>query len=154
MRRIHRKQITVEGFIRVAVHAPSAREQLLGIRQMRRAERMHVHMRTGLRQMAGGARMIQMDVREQQMSDVRQRNPCRAQAIDQRAARGGRPALHEQMTIDAADQERVGRARHPHVTHIDRLHLHGGPHAADREARTITRSAPSIAMNAQMPTDP
>ena len=121
---------------------------------MRRAERMHVHMRTGLRKMAGGARMIQMDVREQQMADVLQRNTRSLQPLDQRAPRGSRPALHEQVTIDAADQERVCRARHPHVTHIDRLHLHGGPHAADREARTITRSAPSIAMNAQMPTDP
>ena len=121
---------------------------------MRRAERMHVHMRTSLRQMSGGARMIQMDVCEQQMADVRQRNPRCAQALDQRAPRGSRPALHEQVTIDAADQERVGRTLHPHVAHIDRLHLHGSSHAIGREARTITRSAPSIATNAQMPTDP
>ena len=75
---------------------------------------------------ARGARVVEVDVREQQVADVGQRETVRGQPVLQPRDADRRPAVEERRTVvrleDVDADDLLGRL----VVEVDRLELHDG----------------------------
>jgi hypothetical protein len=70
---------------------------------------------------AGRAGVIEVDVREQQVADVREREAALRQAPRQRLRRGGWTAVEEREAVGCLQQVRADDTLVPEVQEVERL---------------------------------
>src|SRR5262249_17089250 len=125
----HRGQLAPQVVERIAVEPARARLQPARVEGMRRADRRHVHLerRVLAHQDAGGAGMVEVDVREQQVTDVLEREPARAQPVLQRLDACGRAAVEERGPVLGLQHVRTDDAFGAEVVEIEGTRGHVSP---------------------------
>ena len=124
----HRRELAPELVERVSVEAACAGVELARVDEVRRSDLRHVHLEAGVlaHERARGARVVEVDVREQQVADVGQGETVRGQPVLQPRDADRRPAVEERRTVvrleDVGADDLLGRL----VVEVDRLELHDG----------------------------
>src|SRR5262249_1545126 len=128
-RRRHRQHLPPQSIHVVAVQACSTVEQLRGIDQMRLASLVDEYLDVWMTRddRAGCPRVIEMDVREQQVRDIRQRDPLPAQLFLQTIEAGCRSRIDERDLPRASDDGRrdymtTSEKMQIEITHTGREH--------------------------------
>ena len=142
--RRHRRELAPEVVERVAVEAPRASLEPLRLDQVRRADLRHVHLerRVLADEHAGRARMVEVDVAQQQMPDVGELQAARGEARLQRIDGRRRAAVEEGRAVRAVEHVAPDRALDTIVKEIDRLEIGHGLDPT-KLARGLPRRSPS-----------
>ena len=123
----HGRKLSPERVELVAVEPPCAGLQARGIDEVRRPDRGDVHrqLRVLLHEHAGGARVVEMDVREQQMAHITQLVAALREPRFQRRHTDGRAAIEEGQSLGRVQKVRADGPRIARVKEVDRLCVHG-----------------------------
>src|SRR5215210_3688931 len=123
---------------RLAVEPPGAPLEPGGIDEVRRADLRHVHAEPGVaaHEDARGARMVEVDVREEQVADVGQGETALVEPLLERAEAARRAAVEERGPVVRLEQVHAYHALLPLEAEVK--------WRRDRHARTAA-SAPTIA---------
>src|SRR5690242_19154503 len=92
-------------------------------------------------QHARGAGVVEMNVREEQVADVVQREPSLRQPLLERRNAGGRPAVEERWAVVGIQDVHADRAFVALVPQVDRLQLACDYAAAVERTSAASRSA-------------
>ena len=110
-----RRQLAPEHVERVAVETARARLEPARVDEVRRPDLGHVDAQPGVlaHEAAGGARMVEVDVREQQVADVGELEPALGQSRLQGRNAGRRPAVVEREPVVGLEQVAGRRPARP-----------------------------------------
>src|SRR5215213_3051445 len=135
----HRRELAPETVEIVAVEASRAALEPRGVDQMRRADLRDVHLQAGVlaHEHARRARMVEVDVREQQVPQIAQLEPALREPRVQLGGARRRPTVLQREAVVGLEQVRADHALTPEVAQVEGL---GSGHAADR----TTRSGPPV----------
>src|SRR5262245_9491369 len=108
------------------VQPARARDQLPRVDEVRRADPGGVNLGVGVlaHEHAGRARVIEVDVREQQMTDVFQGEAALGQPLPKRLGTRRRPAVEERRALGRVEQIAPDHALVAEVEEIERLDVH------------------------------
>src|SRR5919201_5002625 len=123
----HRRQLTPELVERVAVEPPGAPLQAGRIDEMWGADLRDVHLqpRVLAHEHAGRARVVEVDVREQQVAQVGELEAALPQAFFQPRHAGGGAAVEERRPIRRLEQVAPDHPLDAAMHEVERLGLHG-----------------------------
>ena len=149
VRRRHRRELAPQLVERVAVQAPRARFEPGRVDQVRCTHLRHVHDQVGMPadEHAGGAGMVEVDVREQQVTHVLEREAALREPLVEALDAGRRPAVEERRAVIGLDEEGSDRPRVAQVKEVDRLQGHRrGPYPTlgGRQAGTFGPMAVTV----------
>src|SRR5581483_4259855 len=135
----------VEG---VAVEPARAALEPFRIDEVRRADLGNVHLQTGMlaHERPRRARVVEVDVAEQQVTDVLEREALRREACTQRLDRRRRPAVEERRAVVRVEQVRADCALPAEMLEVDEDHA-----ATTAETTTASEATNS---NGSCSTDP
>src|SRR4051812_28109757 len=122
----HRRELAPEPVEVVAVESTRASLETAGVDQVRRADLRDVHLQLGVLadEHARGACMVEVDVGEQQVADVREREPTLCEARLQRGDAGRRPAIVQREPVTRLQQVAADHALAAEVAQVERLWPH------------------------------
>ena len=97
---------------------------------MRRADLRHVHLQTGMLtdEHPGGTRMVEMNVRQEQVAQVGERQTLLGETLLQRRQAGGRPTVEERRPVCRLQHVDADDALGALVLEVERIR---GAHAPD-----------------------
>ena len=117
----HRTKLAPETIHVVAPEPRRARDQLLGIDEVRRASLMYIHAQGRIRtnERAGRARVIEMNVRQENGPQVRDRDARAIELGSERRQGARRPGIDERGPAGTMEDDRRDDARHAEKVEIE-----------------------------------
>ena len=138
-----RERIAVEAVVAGAMHGARAGDQPCGLGEMPHAARMREHRHALAREVSGGARVVEMDVRDEQRLQVARGEPDRRQLRAKALERDRAAALDEHRALRAAHGEGHRGARDSHVHRVEGRDV-DRRHGAERTAAGAVRAPAEI----------
>ncbi len=144
----HRSELAPERVEGVSVEPACAALESLGLDQMRCSDLGDVHLQLGMlaHQHAGGARMIEMNVTQQEMPHVRKLHALLLEAVLQRGDRRRRSAVEQRGAVIGVEQVAPDRALAARVVKVDRIHATRSRDAARISAASSRLPQPRVSV--------